>query len=53
MNEDFVRFTDGSIICVQCHEGRHDDCPAAWNPILDGRYFCECSDPVHPEEPGY
>jgi hypothetical protein len=48
--EGYVKYADDTVVCLQCFEGRHGECPAEVTPDLDG-YYCECSDPAHPEGP--
>ena len=36
--EGHVKYADSSVMCVQCHDGRHDECFRK----PDG-YWCECS----------
>jgi hypothetical protein len=47
-NEGYVKFADGSVVSLECHEGRHRDCPdsRAAGANLDG-YFCECGCDAH------
>ena len=48
MGEGPVRFADGSVVSLECHEERHGDCPddhtdgSEGNGSQDG-YNCECS----------
>ena len=41
--EGFIKNADGSVICGQCNEGRHSECPDTPEGCmpLDG-YNCEC-----------
>lgn len=49
--EGYVKFADSSVICLQCFDGRHAECVGENSPVLDGCYYCECSDPAHPAAP--
>lgn len=43
--EGYVQYADGSVICLQCHEGRHSECPDTdeGSGVLGDRgYNCEC-----------
>jgi hypothetical protein len=42
--EGYVKFADDSVLSLQCHEDRHDECDGG----LDDGYVCECH--CHPEE---